>query len=90
MHTLRVTTVNAFSLAFCSLSRAVSTPIVEIASPDPMKAHSFIPSATSIFLPQFSSTYACSRPYSRPPMLRVLALQLQSRIFRAVFDYGLV
>lgn len=53
MHTLRVTTVNASFLAFCSLSRAVSTPVVEIASPDPRKAPSLIPSAMSISLPQF-------------------------------------
>lgn len=53
MHTLRVTTVNASFLAFCCLSRAVSTPVVEIASPDPRKAPSLIPSAMSISLPQF-------------------------------------
>ena len=53
MHTLRVTTVNASFLAFCSLSRIVSTPVVEIASPDPRKAPSLIPSAMSISLPKF-------------------------------------
>ena len=49
--TLRITTVNASFLAFCSLSRAISTPVVlEIATPDPRrKAPSLIPSAMSIF-----------------------------------------
>lgn len=57
---LRITTVNASFLAFCSLLRAVSTPVMEIASPDPRKAPSLIPSAMSISL--LPSTYACSRP----------------------------
>lgn len=53
MHTLRATAVNASFLAFCSLSRAVSTPVMEIATPDPKKAPSLIPGARSTSLHQF-------------------------------------
>ena len=85
MHTLRVTTVNASFLAFCSLSRAVSTPVVEIASPDPRKAPSLIP----LSLPQF---------LRRTPVPALTAALYATRtrfaalepIFRAAFDYGLV
>jgi len=53
MHTLRATAVNASFLAFRSLSRTVSIPIAEIASPDPNEAPLLVPSARPISLPQF-------------------------------------
>ena len=89
MHTLRVTTVNASFLAFCSLSRAVSTPVVEIASPDPRKAPSFIPSAMSISLPQFLRRTPVPALTAAPYATRTRFAALEP-IFRAAFDYGLV
>ena len=53
MHILRATAVNASFLAFRSLSRTVSVPIAEIASPDPKEAPLLVPSARPISLPQF-------------------------------------
>ncbi|KAL8698066.1 MAG: hypothetical protein Q9201_006777 [Fulgogasparrea decipioides] len=53
MHTLRATAVNASFLAFRSLSRTVSIPISEIASPDPNAAPLLVPSERPISLPQF-------------------------------------
>ena len=53
MHTLRATAVNASFLAFCSLSRTVSTPVAEIAPPDPNEAPSLVPGARPTSLPQF-------------------------------------
>ena len=50
MHALRTTAVNASFLAFCSLSRTVSTPVAEIASPDPNEAPSLVPTARPISL----------------------------------------
>ena len=73
----------------CSLSYAVSTTIVEIASPDPRKAPSLIPSTMSISQPQF---------LQRTPVPALTAALYATRIrfatlelmFWAAFDYGLV
>ena len=53
MHTLRTTSVNASFLAFCSLSRTISTPVAEVAPPDPKQAPSLIPSERLISLSTF-------------------------------------
>jgi len=53
MHTLRATAVNASFLAFCSLSRTISTPVAEIAPPDPNEAPSIVPGARPTSLPKF-------------------------------------
>lgn len=89
MHTLRVTTVNASFLAFCSLSRAVSTPVAEIASPDPKKAPSLIPSAMSISLPQFLRRTPVPALTAALYAMRTRFAALEP-IFRAASDYGLV
>lgn len=53
MLSLRATAVNASFLAFCSLSRTVSTPVAEIASPDSNKVPSLVPSMRSTSLLNF-------------------------------------
>ena len=53
MHALRTSAVNASFLAFCSLSRTVSTPVAEIAPPAPNEAPSLVPGVRSISLSDF-------------------------------------
>ena len=89
MHTLRVTAVNAAFLAFCSLSRAVSTPVMEIATPDPKKAPSLIPSTRSTSLPQFLRHAPVPALIAALHATRARFTALEP-IFHAAFGHGLV
>ena len=76
-------------LAFCSLSRTVSTPVAEIASPDPNEAPSLVPTARLISL---------SKCLRHAPILALASILSATRtrfaaleqIINAALSHGLV